>query len=117
MKLGAVKPHLMVDSEILHAFGSGTTDYYRNIIVMQSAEFVVIRTPGHSDWESVGARAYYPTHTVLIRKGEWCLRGSREEWHGRVSKKILKSRLDIAQENGAVTPQIWQDKEPTRLRR
>src|SRR5271157_1346539 len=105
----------MTDQEILHSYGSGTTDLGRNVIVMQSEDFVVIRMPGHSDWSGVGSRDYYPSHTCLLRKGEWCLRGDREEWHGRVSKKILKERLDLAQARGKVEPKIHQDKEPTPL--
>ena len=105
----------MTDQEILHAYGSGTTDLNRNVIVMQSDDFVVICTPGHADWSGVGSRDYYPSHTCLLCKGEWCLRGDREEWHGRVSKKVLKERLDAAQAHGAVEPKIHQDKEPRRL--
>jgi len=105
----------MTDQEILRAYGSGTTDLNRNVIVMQSDDFVVIRTPGRADWSGVGSRDYYPSHTSLIRKGEWCLRGDREEWYGRVSKKVLKGRLDAAQERGRVEPKIHQDKEPARL--
>jgi hypothetical protein len=107
----------MTDQEILHAYGSGTTDLSRNVIVMQSADFVVVRTPGHADWSGVGSRDYYPSHTVLTRKGEWCLRGEREEWHGRVSKKILKERLDAVQRAGRIVAKIHQDKDSTRLLR
>jgi hypothetical protein len=107
----------VTDSEILHCYGHGTTDLLRNVIVMQSADYVVIRTPGHADWSGVGSRDYYPSHTVLIRKGVWCLRGEREEWHGRVSKKVLQKRLDLAQKRGSITPKTHQDREPTRLGR
>jgi len=96
----------MTDQEILQAYGSGTTDLLRNVIVMQSDDFAVIRTPGHNDWAAVGSRDYYPSHTCLIRKGEWCLRGEREEWHGRISKKVLKERLDAAQKHGRVEAKI-----------
>ncbi len=106
----------MTDRELLHAYGSGTTDEYRNKIVMQSADFIVIRTPGHSDWSGVGSRDYYPSHTVLLRKGEWCLRGEREEWYGRVSAKVLKAVLDAAQARGCALSVIHQDRESTRLR-
>lgn len=93
----------MTDHEILYAYGSGTTDLSRNKLVMQSQDFVIIRTPGHEDWAGVGSRAYYKSHTVLARKGVWCLRGDREEWYGRVSKKELKTALDKAQEDGVIT--------------
>lgn len=109
----------MTDKEILQKYGSGTTDYYRNKIVMQSENFVVIRTPGHSDWSGVGSRSYYPSLTVLIRKGEWCLASGgegREEWEGRVSNKMLKARMAAAEQRGRVQPQRHQEKEPTVLR-
>jgi hypothetical protein len=105
----------MTDAEILHAYGSGTTDRWRNVIVMQSQDFVVIRTPGHTDWSGVGSRDYYPTRTALIRKGEWCLRGEREEWYGRVSKKVLKDRLDAVQLAGVIVHKLHQDKDSMRL--
>jgi hypothetical protein len=35
----------MTDQELLYAFGRGTSDLHRNVLVMQSADFVVIRTP------------------------------------------------------------------------
>jgi hypothetical protein len=111
------KLFLLTDPEILHAYGSGTTDLYRNVLVMQSADFVVIRTPGHADWSGVGSRDYYPVHTVLLRKGEWCLHGNREEWYGRVrvSKATLKARLDLAQSTGGCEHKTWQDRDSTRL--
>lgn len=110
----------MTDKEILHAYGKGTTDYSRNKIVMQSENFVVIRTPGHNDWSGVGSRDYYPSHTVLIRKGEWCLASEgqgREEWEGRVSNKILKTRMQSAELRGMVERKVHQRKDPTRLQR
>jgi thymidylate synthase len=105
----------MTNQEILHAYGTGTTDQWRNVIVKQSADFVVIRTPGHTDWSGVGSRDYYPTHTVIIRKGEWCLHGEREEWYGRVSKKILTERLAAVQQAGTIVHTLHQDKDSTRL--
>ena len=106
---------MLNDRELLHAYGSGTTDLHRNVLVIQSTDFIVIRTPGHSDWSGVGSRDYYPTHTVLLRKGEWCLRGDREEWYGRVSKKTLQTALDAAQERGCALSKLHQDKDSTRL--
>ncbi len=105
----------MTDVEILLAYGSGTPDLLRNVIVMQSQDFVVIRTPGHADWSGVGSRAYYPVHTVIARKGEWCLHGEREEWYGRVSKKVVKERLDAVQLAGVIVHKLHQDKDSTRL--
>lgn len=92
----------MTDHEVLYAYGRGTTDLYRTVIVMQSEDFVVVRTKGHTDWSGVGMRDYYKSHTVLARKGVWCLSGDREEWYGRVSKKELKAALDTAQETGQI---------------
>jgi hypothetical protein len=106
---------LNYDKELLYAFGSGTTDCWKTVIVLMSADFIVFRTPGHADWSGVGSRDYYPSHTVLIRKGEWCLRGVREEWYGRVSKKTLQTALDAAQARGSALSKIHQDKESTRL--
>lgn len=105
----------MTDQEILQYYGSGTTDCSRNVLVMQSENFAVIRTPGHSDWACVGGRDYIPTHTVIIHKGEWCLGGEREEWYGRVSKKILRQRLEAVQKAGKIVSKRHQDREPTRL--
>jgi|SRR5208282_5799124 len=105
----------MTDQELLRAYGSGTTDCSRNKIVMQSKDFVVMRTPGHADWSGVGSRDYYPVHTVLIRKGVWCLRGEREEWYGRVSKKVLKERLEAVQQAGTIKHTLHQDRQSTRL--
>jgi hypothetical protein len=106
---------MMTDKDILYAYGHGTTDLNRNVIVMQSKDFVVIRTPGHSDWSGVGSRDYYPSYTVLLHKGEWCMSDDREEWYGRVSKKVVKERLVAAQIRGRVEPKIHQDKDSTRL--
>jgi hypothetical protein len=110
--------NLTDDDKLLYDYGHGTTDYGRTKVVMQSQDFVVFRTPGRSDWSGVGSRSYYPSHTVLIRKGEWCLKGIREEWYGRISKKAIKARLNEAQLKGRIVAKVThQDKEPTRLYR
>jgi hypothetical protein len=99
----------MTDQELIRAYASGTTDLDRAKIVMQSENFIVFKVPGHTDWAGVGMRDYYATHTVLIRKGEWCLNGDRREWYGRISKKVLKEALDKAQQTGKVEVAVFGD--------
>ncbi len=97
------------DREIIRSYAGGTTDLDRTKIVMQSENFVVFKTPGHTDWSGVGMRDYYASHTCLIRKGEWCLNGDRREWYGRISKKVLQEALDKAQASGKVEVAVFGD--------
>jgi len=99
----------MTDQELIRAYASGTTDLDRAKIVMQSENFVVFKVPGHTEWSGVGMRSYYASSTVLIRKGEWCLKGDRREWYGRVSKKVLKEELDKAQQTGKIEVAVFGD--------
>jgi hypothetical protein len=106
MDCGADK---MTDQELIDAYAHGTTDLYRVKIVMQSTNFIVFRTPGHTDWAGVGSRAYYASHTVLTKKGEWCLNGDRTEWYGKVKKATLKAALDKAEKAGKVVRKEFGD--------
>lgn len=99
----------MTDQELIQTYASGTTDRYHLKVVMQSDHFVIFRRPGHTDWSGVGSRDYYASHTCLIRKGEWCLKGDRTTWYGRVSKNILKAALDKAEKDGKVAHKEYGD--------
>ena len=101
----------MTEQELIHAYAHGTTELHRIKIVMQSERFIVFRVPGHTDWSGVGMRDYYASHTVLARKGVWCLAHEAEhtEWYGRVSKKTLKEALESAEKRGKTVRATYGD--------
>jgi hypothetical protein len=87
---------MKTDQELIDAFARGTTDHGITKVVMRGEHFVIFRIPGHTYWSSVMKPSAYARSThVLIRQGEWWMRGKIiKEWEGRVSKKVLKAALD-----------------------
>ena len=94
----------MTERELIHAFAHGISEQRYTTVIMQSDRFVIFRIKGHTDWSGVGMRSYYPSETVLIRKGNWWLstETKKRTWEGRIGRKELSLYLERAEYTGEV---------------
>lgn len=89
------------DEELARIHAAGTTDEYKVTVVMKGARYAVFRWPGGYWWDN-GGKHYGGTIYCLALQGHRKFQGGMcdgvlKEWEGRVSKKVLREALEIAE--------------------
>ena len=99
-------PPRKTDEELVDEYMHGTVEKQYTSVVARGKRFVIFKTRGHHYWSDImNPSAYAPVEHVLIRQGEWCLRGKKiKEWEGRVSKKVLLAALEEAEKCSHPSP-------------